>query len=128
MASARVMTQGLAAALNRDAFYHDVTGKDVILQRFRDKERRIMATSAFGLEIDIADIRLVMHIGWPRTLLDYAQDSGRAGRDGADGEAVVVIYETQLGECGGYLDGRLVEQFVEGPGCERCILDEYLDG
>ncbi len=39
----------------------------------------MVATSAFGMGIDIADIQLIIHIGWPRTLLDYAQESGRAG-------------------------------------------------
>ena len=42
----------------------------------------LVATNCFGLGVDIADIRLVMHYGLPRSLLAFAQECGRAGRDG----------------------------------------------
>lgn len=41
-----------------------------------------MATNAFGLGIDVPDIRVVLHIEMPFEMADYAQQSGRAGRDG----------------------------------------------
>ncbi|KAF7174543.1 hypothetical protein CNMCM5623_007767 [Aspergillus felis] len=42
----------------------------------------IAATSALGMGVDIPNICSIIHIGTPRMLLDYAQESGRAGRDG----------------------------------------------
>ena len=84
-------TIDLAEALDCHTFYYTATDKIIVLQWFRSEGRIIVATSAFRMGIDITDIRLIVHIGWPRTLLDYAQESGRAGRDRLKSEAVIII-------------------------------------
>lgn len=91
---------------------------------------RVMATTkALGMGIDIADVRLVVHAGARRRLRDYAQESGRAGRDGGRSEAVIV-HTGQAGGRGGdkasWLD-KGMEAFL-GPGCGRVVLDRVMDG
>ena len=49
----------------------------------------IIATTAFGMGIDCPNIRRIIHWGLPSTREDYAQETGRAGRDGSDAEAVL---------------------------------------
>lgn len=50
----------------------------------------ICATSAFGMGINKADIRLVIHYHLPTTLADYVQEIGRAGRDGQQAMAIML--------------------------------------
>ncbi|TKA23825.1 hypothetical protein B0A49_13972, partial [Cryomyces minteri] len=98
------------------------------------KQRIIVATSALGMGVDIADIRVIIHVDRPRTLLDYAQESGRAGRDGARSEAIAMVDDGE----GGWRDNeqtekdrRLVGKYMRGKDgsavCRRIVLDEYLD-
>jgi superfamily II DNA helicase RecQ len=92
--------------------------------------RVIVATNALGLGIDVPDIRVVMHVEMPFEMADYAQQSGRAGRDGKRSEAIVVRVAAEgqrrmlLG-----LGGRgAVDDFVNGQVCRRVILDSEMDG
>ena len=64
--------------------------EDALQQFISNQARMIVATSALELGIDLSDVRAVIHIRAPRNLLDYAQESGRAGRDNEISDAIIL--------------------------------------
>ena len=57
------------------------------------KKRIMVATTAFGMGVDVPDIRLVIHFNLPLSVIDYYQQIGRAGRDGEKAHCVLLYAE-----------------------------------
>jgi ATP-dependent DNA helicase RecQ len=98
----RKATETLAAALNSQSIsagaYHAGLPHDerARLQGdwLKDRLRVMVSTTAFGMGIDKAAVRTVIHAGIPDAVESYYQEAGRAGRDGTKAYAVLV-YEEQ---------------------------------
>ena len=66
--------------------------KDNIVKEFSGKMSKIrilISTVAFGMGIDVRDIKRIIHWGPPNTVEEYWQEVGRCCRDGSQGEAIM---------------------------------------
>lgn len=95
----RVRTEELSTLLNDSGIsaapYHAGLERTVRSQVLNDflsgKIRVVTATSAFGMGVDVPDIRLIIHDHLPDNMIDYVQQSGRAGRDGQDADCILLF-------------------------------------
>lgn len=145
-AISRKEVERLAAALQakgvRALPYHagmDAETRRIHQERFSSEDVDvIVATVAFGMGIDRSNVRYVVHAGMPKSLENYQQEAGRAGRDRLEAECVL-IYSAQdllswrriMGEPATEYDHRAHEKlnevyrFARALGCRHRFLVEY---
>ncbi|MFT6194041.1 MAG: ATP-dependent DNA helicase RecQ, partial [Cognaticolwellia sp.] len=108
--------QGIAAKAYHAGFKDDVR-KQIQQDFMQGKTPIIVATIAFGMGIDKANIRFVIHYDLPKSIENYSQEIGRAGRDKANAACFTLAN----------LDGiHTVENFVYADTPERSSIDYVL--
>jgi hypothetical protein len=122
----------LAKALGCGYYHAKAADKEAQLAEWLEKGGFIVATGALGVGLDYLAIVFVLHMGMPYGMINYAQESGRAGRGGEAADSVVLVEERGAGQdriIGPLpLDDSAMADFVESRGCRRAVMSGYLDG
>jgi ATP-dependent DNA helicase RecQ len=115
--AAHLAQNGIPAQAYHAGLVHDK--RESIQRQFMDGRLNcIVATIAFGMGIDKSDIRNVVHFDLPKSIENYSQEIGRAGRDGAVSQCLVLANRDSL---------NVLENFVYGDTPEREGIRQVLE-
>ncbi|WP_076415291.1 DNA helicase RecQ [Shewanella sp. UCD-KL12] len=98
---------------NADSYHAGKTQEERadVQERFlKDQLEIVVATVAFGMGINKSNVRYVVHYDIPKSVESYYQETGRAGRDGLDSEALLLFDPADIGRV-----RHLIEQSEPGP-------------
>jgi superfamily II DNA helicase RecQ len=127
----RAQCEGLAKELECAYYHAGAVDNEERLQSWLEKGGMIVATSALGTGVDFPGIVFILHVDLPYSMIDFAQESGRAGRAGEDVDSIIMVEEGKvervLSSRKGGLDEKMICEFVTTKECRRRVMSLYLD-
>ena len=84
----------------------------------------LFVTVAFGIGVDVPNIRRVIHIGVPKTMEEYFQETGRAARDGKEATATLFYNRRDVAKGKHQVDD-VIRKFATAQMCKRKIILDY---
>lgn len=115
------------------AYYHaGAADNEERLEAWLERGGLIVATSALGTGVDFPGVVFTLHVDIPYGMIDFSQESGRAGRAGEDVDSVMMVEEGKAerqsaGGKGGGVDESIMRDFITTSGCRRRVMGLYLD-
>ncbi len=98
---------------------------DVIKEWVSGEKKWVIATKALGVGVDIPNVTRIIHVNPSSGLMDYAQESGRAGRNGSDSASI--IYRSKGFKVFGFSPDSEALRTYLGSGCRRKSMGVFLD-
>ncbi len=145
-AKTEVLAQALIDSGFKSSFYHAGMSSEkrkLVEDRFQDDNGLIVcATIAFGMGIDKADVRFVVHADLPKSIENFYQEIGRSGRDGLPADSLLLynlddvhFRRMQIEESKSTLERKLSDYFrlnvllgfVESQSCRRSQILNYFE-
>jgi ATP-dependent DNA helicase RecQ len=102
---AKLLSQNKISAIAFHGGLRDYERQNILEKWLSGEYKIVVATTAFGMGIDKADVDLIVHVHLPESLESYYQEIGRAGRNGSMAKAILTFNKTDI--------NRLKYQFLD---------------